>query len=73
VNKQTHYIVTTPYPKTKHFCTLKAAQKFIKKEQEEIEDWYSFGDDSENNKEETLRQYAQIKAIPFEVEIQQFN
>lgn len=70
--KETHYIVRTPYPKTKHFCTLKAAQKFIKKEQEDIEDWYSFEDDSEN-KREILRQYAQIKAIPFEVEVQQFN
>ena len=73
--KETHYIVRTPSPgtKTKHFCNLKAAEKFIKKEQEEMEDWYSFGDDSENNKEETLRRYAQIRAIPFEVEIQEYN
>ena len=73
VMKQTHYLVKTPgeCTQTKHFVTLKGAQKFIEKDLEAFYEWY---DDEEEGgeREEALRLIKMMKPVPFEVDVPEY-
>jgi hypothetical protein len=82
--KQTHYLVKIPKHKldagkTKHFSTLKNAQKFIDKEMKTINKWYCVGGIVDNGDEEsrlliekTLQLFSQVKPVPFEVDVPEY-
>ena len=71
--KQTHYLVKTPgeCTRTKHFVTLKGAQKFIENELDQFQDWYKWHEDVEE-KENALRLMSMMKPVPFEVDVPEY-
>lgn len=84
VKKETHYLVKLPKhqleaSKTKHFSTLKNAQKFIEKEMQTINKWYKVGGLADKGDEESKALIAkvhdvfqQVKPVPFEVFVPEY-
>jgi hypothetical protein len=82
--KETHYLVKIPKHKleagkTKHFSSLKNAQKFIDKEIQTINKWYRVGGLADNGDEQsrvliakTHNLFNQVKPIPFEVDVPEY-
>lgn len=76
--KETHYAVRLPKHKldcgkTKFFSTLKNAEKFIDKELATVKKWYGPNGFSRDDGQNVIKQFSQIKPIPFEVEFPDFN
>ena len=82
--RQTHYLVKIPSHKldsgkTKHFSTLKSAQKFIAKEMQTIHKWYAKGGLADQGDEQsrlliekTHALFQQVAPVPFEVDVPEY-